>query len=89
VIGRRPALTIGLVAMTLAALASAVPFVRGTFGPAYLALVVPADLVMVAATARSFADPARGQRRLKLGMFLGAAAFVAGRAATLVGPTSP
>jgi geranylgeranylglycerol-phosphate geranylgeranyltransferase len=84
-IGRRPALTVGLVAMTLAALASVVPYLRGTFGVAYLALVVPADAVMLAATARSFSDPGRSQRRLKLGMFLAAAAFVAGRAATLVG----
>jgi geranylgeranylglycerol-phosphate geranylgeranyltransferase len=84
VLGRRTALAAGAVAMVLATLASGLPFVRGTFGVAYLALVIPADAVMLYATAQSFDDPAAGQRRLKLGMLLAAGAFVAGRTATLL-----
>jgi len=84
VLGRRTALAAGAVAMVLATLASGLPFVRGTFGVAYLALVIPADAVMLYATAQSFDDPSTGQRRLKLGMLLAAGAFVAGRTATLL-----
>jgi geranylgeranylglycerol-phosphate geranylgeranyltransferase len=83
-VGRRPALAAGAVAMLLAVAASPLPFVRGTFGVAYLAVVLPADALMLYATAESFSDPGRSQRRLKVGMFLAAFAFVAGRTATLL-----
>jgi geranylgeranylglycerol-phosphate geranylgeranyltransferase len=55
----------------------------GALGTPYLVVVVPADAVMAYAAARSFDDPTAGQRWLKRGMFLAAAAFVVGRAATL------
>lgn len=80
VVGERRALWIGVVVLVAATAASAFPFVRGPFGVAYLAVVVPADLLMLYATARSFRDPGAGQRRLKHGMFLAALAFVVGRA---------
>jgi geranylgeranylglycerol-phosphate geranylgeranyltransferase len=84
VVGERPSLWLGVAIMVLAALASAYPYLAGTFGPTYLLVVVPADLLMVYAAVRSFRDPAAGQRRLKLGMFLATGAFIAGRAATLI-----
>jgi len=84
VAGERPALVAAAVAVGAAVLASGVPVALGTFGVAYLAVVLPADAVMLAAAVRSFADPGAGQRRLKAGMFLAAAAFVVGRAAALV-----
>ncbi|MFB6301795.1 MAG: UbiA family prenyltransferase [Haloferacaceae archaeon] len=45
---------------------------------------LPADALMLHATVRSFDDPASGQRRLKLGTFLAATAFVIGRSAPLL-----
>ncbi len=83
VAGERPALVAAAAAVGAAVLASGAPVALGTFGAAYLAVVLPADLVMLVATVRSFTDPGTGQRRLKAGMFLAAAAFVVGRAAAL------
>lgn len=85
VVGERPALRLGVAAMVVAVVASAWPYLDGTFGAVYLALVVPANAVMLAAAVRSFEDPGRSQRRLKLGMFLASGAFVAGRAVELGG----
>jgi geranylgeranylglycerol-phosphate geranylgeranyltransferase len=85
VVGERPALLAALVAMVVAVAASTLPYVRGTFGAAYVAVLLPADAVMLHAVVRAFDDPATGQRRLKIGMFLAAAAFVAGRVAVLAG----
>ncbi|MFB6295498.1 MAG: geranylgeranylglycerol-phosphate geranylgeranyltransferase [Halobacteriales archaeon] len=82
-VGERRALWLGTAALAVAVLASPVPYLRGTFGLPYLAVVVPADAVMAYAAAASFADPARGQSLLKYGMFLAAAAFVAGRIAVV------
>jgi len=84
VVGERPALFLGVAVMVAAAAASALPYLRGTFGVAYLAVVAPADAVMLHATLRAFEDPSGSQRRLKLGMYLAAAAFVAGRAAAIL-----
>jgi geranylgeranylglycerol-phosphate geranylgeranyltransferase len=78
-VGPGPALWLAAAVLGVAVAASPVPWVLDTFGPAYLAVVLPADLVMVTAARRSFADPASGQRLLKYGMFLAAAAFVVGR----------
>ncbi|QCJ48174.1 geranylgeranylglycerol-phosphate geranylgeranyltransferase [Haloprofundus sp. MHR1] len=80
VVGERRALWIGVAAIALAILASPVPYVSGTLGIVYLVLVVPADALMLGAALQSFRDPSAGQRRLKLGMFLAAGAFIAGRA---------
>ncbi|WP_224336346.1 geranylgeranylglycerol-phosphate geranylgeranyltransferase [Haloprofundus halobius] len=80
VVGERRALRIGVAAMAIAILASPLPYVYGTLGLAYLALVVPADALMLGAAVQSFDNPAAGQRRLKLGMFLAAVAFIVGRA---------
>lgn len=81
VVGERPALWAGVAAMVVAVAASALPYLRGEFGAAYLAVVAPADAVMLGAAAWSFRDPAAGQRWLKVGMFLAAGAFVVGRLA--------
>ncbi|WP_117591235.1 geranylgeranylglycerol-phosphate geranylgeranyltransferase [Haloprofundus halophilus] len=80
VVGERRALWIGVASIALAILASPVPYVSGTLGIVYLVLVVPADALMLGAALQSFRDPSAGQRRLKLGMFLAAGAFIAGRA---------
>ena len=82
-VGERAALGLAALALVVAVLASPVPYVRETFGAAYLLVVVPADLVMLAAAAESFTDPTAAQEHLKYGMFLAAAAFVAGRVAPL------
>ncbi|UIO99166.1 geranylgeranylglycerol-phosphate geranylgeranyltransferase [Halobaculum sp. CBA1158] len=84
VAGERPALALATAAMAVAALASALPYLRGTFGAAYLAVVVPADAAMLGATAWGFRDPATAQRWIKRGTFLAAIAFVAGRATVVV-----
>jgi len=83
-IGERRALLVGTAALVVAVLASPVPYLRDTFGLAYLALVVPADAVMLCAASAGFRNPERGQSLLKYGMFLAAAAFVAGRAELLL-----
>ncbi|MFD1600927.1 geranylgeranylglycerol-phosphate geranylgeranyltransferase [Halobellus rarus] len=85
VAGERAALRAGAVVMGVAVVASAVPFLMGTLGIVYLLLVLPADGVMLAAVRASFSTPSVAQRRLKRGMFLAAAAFVAGRAVEIVG----
>jgi geranylgeranylglycerol-phosphate geranylgeranyltransferase len=85
VVGESAALRVSALVMLVAVVASALPYVRGTFGLAYVALVVPADLLMLQATRRAFDDPGSSQRDLKLGMFVAAAAFVAGRTAAVVG----
>ena len=85
VAGERTALRIGAAVLVVAVAASAVPYAMGTFGPAYVAVVLPADLVMLDAIRRSFADPGVAQRRLKRGMFLAAVAFIVGRAVGAVG----
>lgn len=84
VVGNRRSLWLAAVLLAVAVVASPLPYVRGTLGPAYLALVVPADAVMVSATRLSFSDPGRAHRRLKYGMGLAAVAFVVGRAVALV-----
>ncbi|WP_049987964.1 geranylgeranylglycerol-phosphate geranylgeranyltransferase [Halobellus rufus] len=80
VVGEATALRAGAFVMAVAVLASAAPYLMNVFGLAYLAIVVPADGVMLSAVRRSFSDPATAQRRLKRGMFLATAAFVIGRA---------
>ncbi|WP_435185311.1 geranylgeranylglycerol-phosphate geranylgeranyltransferase [Halobellus sp. EA9] len=84
VIGERAALWAALAVLVVAVLASAVPYLMGTFGLAYVVLVVPADAVMFDGARRGFTDPATAQRRLKRGMFLATAAFVVGRVVTAV-----
>jgi geranylgeranylglycerol-phosphate geranylgeranyltransferase len=83
VAGERLTLVLAAVVVAASVVASGLPVALGTFGLAYLAVVVPADAAMLHAVVRSFADPGAGQRRLKTGMFLAAAAFVVGRAASL------
>ena len=80
VVGETAALRVGGAVLIVAVAASAVPYLMGTFGLLYVALVVPADAVMLDGIRRSFADPATAQRRLKRGMFLATVAFVVGRA---------
>ena len=83
--GERVARSIAAVALGVAVLASPVPYLTALFGLPYLLVVLPADLVMLAALLRSRTDPATGQQWLKLGMFLAAAAFIVGRVSVLVG----
>jgi geranylgeranylglycerol-phosphate geranylgeranyltransferase len=85
VAGERLALGLAAIAVGVSVLASGLPVALGTFGVVYLAVVLPADVVMLHAAVRSFTDAGAGQRRLKTGMFLAATAFVVGRAATVAG----
>lgn len=85
VIGSERALAIGLLVLVVAVLASILPYVRGTFGLGYVALVLPADAVMLWGAVRAFDDPALGQRRIKRGTFLAAGAFVVGRLISISG----
>ncbi|MFD1512102.1 geranylgeranylglycerol-phosphate geranylgeranyltransferase [Halomarina rubra] len=82
-VGERPALLVGALALLVAVAASPVPYLRETFGTAYLLVVVPADLVMLGAAVESFRDPTAAQEHLKYGQFLAAAAFLVGRVAPL------
>ncbi|WP_277555706.1 geranylgeranylglycerol-phosphate geranylgeranyltransferase [Halobaculum limi] len=84
VVGERPALALATGAMAAATLGSVAPYLGGTFGLAYLAVVVPADATMLGATAWGFRDPSTAQRWIKRGTFLAAAAFVAGRLGTVL-----
>jgi geranylgeranylglycerol-phosphate geranylgeranyltransferase len=80
-IGERRALLLGASVLVVAVLASPLPYLDGSFGLPYLALLVPADLAMLYAAYESFDDPTAGQTHVKWGMFLAAAAFVVGRLA--------
>jgi geranylgeranylglycerol-phosphate geranylgeranyltransferase len=82
--GERPALLVATASLVIAVLASPAPFLLGTFGLAYLAVVLPADAVMLYAAYESFGDATAGQSRLKYGTYLAAVAFIIGRAALLV-----
>ncbi|WP_363466136.1 geranylgeranylglycerol-phosphate geranylgeranyltransferase [Halogeometricum borinquense] len=86
VVGERPALFIGVSAMVAAVGASVYPYFNSGFGLAYLVLVIPADILMLAACVQSFEDPSAAQKRIKHGMLLATAAFIAGRAFALTGP---
>ena len=83
-IGERRALQLAAAVLIVAIFASPVPYLRDSFGLAYLAIVVPADAIMLYAAYAGFENPKRGQSLLKYGMFLAAAAFVAGRAELLL-----
>lgn len=78
-VGERPALIVGGLLLSFAVAASPLPYVLGTFGMAYLAVVLPADGIMLYAVTESFRDPNAGQSHLKYGMFLAALAFIVGR----------
>ncbi|MFC4356534.1 geranylgeranylglycerol-phosphate geranylgeranyltransferase [Halobium salinum] len=87
VLGERPTLWLGVVAMVAAVAASGLPYLVGTFGRLYLALIVPADGLLLGATVHSFRDPTRSQELLKTGMLLASGAFLVSRVAVLVGFT--
>ncbi|MFC6717077.1 geranylgeranylglycerol-phosphate geranylgeranyltransferase [Natrialbaceae archaeon GCM10025810] len=82
VVGERRALHVATALLVLAAIASPIPYLYGFFGYAYLALVIPADAVMLYAAYEGYEDPTAGQTHLKYGMFLATLAFIVGRAAT-------
>lgn len=84
-VGERETLRIGALVLVVAVVASPLPYLTGLFGFPYLAVVLPADVLMLVAVWRSFEDPATGQQWLKYGMFLAAAAFVVGRVSLLLG----
>lgn len=84
-VGSGPALWIGLASLLVAVAASPLPYLWNIFGIPYLAVVVPADAMMLGAGWRSFEDPTSGQQWLKYGMFLAAMAFIVGRASLLIG----
>ncbi|WP_435126017.1 geranylgeranylglycerol-phosphate geranylgeranyltransferase [Halobaculum sp. D14] len=83
VVGERAALWVAFAVMAAAVAASGLPYVWGTFGAAYLAVVVPADAVMLGAVTWGFREPRAAQQWLKRGTYLAAVAFVVGRLAQL------
>lgn len=85
VVGERRSLIVAGVVLVVAVAASPLPYLWGIFGLAYLVVVVPADVVMVAAAVLAFDDPTTGQQLLKYGMFLAATAFIVGRLAVVFG----
>ncbi len=85
-VGERRALAVAGLALAVALLASPLPAVVGTFGVAYLAVVLPADAVMAHAMWVARRDATAGQTRLKYGMFLAMVAFVVGRLWAVAGP---
>lgn len=84
-IGERPVLWIGVVSLHVAVAASPLPYLWNIFGLSYLAVVIPADGLMLGAGWRSFEDPTAGQEWLKYGMFLAAMAFIIGRVTLILG----
>jgi len=83
-IGERRALWLATGTLVVAVAVSPLPYLLGTFGTAYLLVVVVADAVMLYACYEAFTDPATAQRRFKYGTFLAAAAFVMGRTVVLI-----
>jgi geranylgeranylglycerol-phosphate geranylgeranyltransferase len=79
-IGKRLSLLLALACIVSAVLASPFPSLLGSFDIVYLAVVIPADMIMLAASVEGFRDPTAAQSHMKYGMFLAAAAFVVGRA---------
>lgn len=85
VLGDRRALGVAASVVGLAVVASPVPYLMETFGPVYLIVVGLADCIMIGAVYRAFDDPSAGQSLLKVGMILGATAFVLGRVSMEMG----
>lgn len=82
-VGVRRSLVIGTASLALAVIASPLPYLAGTFGAPYLAVVAVADATFAYAAYASFEDPTAGQTYLKYGMFVAATAFVVGRITVL------
>ena len=82
-IGERRSLQLAGVLVVVAVLVSPAPYLFGALGGSYLVAVVPALVVLLYATYRSFDDPTAGQSILKYGMLIAALAFVIGRAVPL------
>jgi geranylgeranylglycerol-phosphate geranylgeranyltransferase len=78
-LGDRQSLHLATAGLLLAVAASPLPYVLGTFGVAYLALVLPADALMLYAAFVAYRDPSTGQAYLKYAQFVAVFAFLAGR----------
>lgn len=83
-IGENSALWFAVALLTIALLASPLPYLIGTLGWPYLVVVALADLAMVYAAMESFTDPTASQEHLSYAMFLAAGAFVVGRLAVVL-----
>lgn len=81
VVGRRRSRWVATAAMGVATAASPIPYLRGHFDEPYLVVLVPAIATMAYGVRAAWNDPGRGQRFVKLGMYLAVAAFVVGRVA--------
>lgn len=79
-VGTGPATLLGDALLVLTIALSPVPYLTGTLGVAYLAVVVVADLLAVAAVVRSRNAVGESQRYVKYAMAVSAVAFLAGRA---------
>ncbi len=79
----KTAATLAMVSLIAAVLISPLPWTMGILGLYYMAVVIPADLVMVAAAIRLYFSTSRRSlsevsRMIKTGMSLGLLAFVVG-----------
>nr|WP_089383457.1 geranylgeranylglycerol-phosphate geranylgeranyltransferase [Halorubrum vacuolatum] len=83
-IGSDRALWVATGVLLVAVAISPLPYLLGTFGAAYLVVVLLADAIMIHACVEGFRRPTVAQRRFKYGTFLAALAFVVGRAAALI-----
>ena len=79
VIGVDRAWIVALFALFVGAVISPAPYLRGTFDAWYFVGLVPALVVMAYAGLISRYQPGRGQRWLKVGMYLALLAFIIGR----------
>ena len=77
-IGVPRAAAIGTACFVAAVVLSAIPFVLGLFGWAYLAAVLVADAIFIYSGTYSAKNPARAQRAAKVGMVVALVAFLAG-----------
>lgn len=76
--GIRSAASIASGSWILAVALSIFPYALGALGPAYLAVVVVADVTFIYAALHSATDPGRSQRAAKAAMVVALVAFVAG-----------
>ncbi|MFP4169683.1 MAG: UbiA family prenyltransferase [Methanomassiliicoccales archaeon] len=77
-IGVRPAGYLGSLAFLLAVGLSGGPYLSGSLGLGYLAVVAVADAIFIYCSIVHFRNPARGQRYAKYGMLIALIAFLLG-----------
>ncbi|MDY6764667.1 MAG: geranylgeranylglycerol-phosphate geranylgeranyltransferase [Halobacteria archaeon] len=77
--GKKRSLSLATFFVVVAVALSPVPYFFEIFGLDYIVAVVPADLLLLAGIWASWGKPSKGQKLLKVGMFVAMFAFVAAR----------